>query len=106
MPSILGEKIKKHRLEKKYSLDKLAELTESSKSYMWELENREDRKPSAEKLTKIASVLGVTSDYLLEDSENPDDDVFKEALYRNFKKLTPEDQDAIKETIERWGKKS
>jgi transcriptional regulator with XRE-family HTH domain len=34
----LGEKLRKHRQEKGYSLDKLAEITDSSKSYLWELE--------------------------------------------------------------------
>ena len=33
MPASLGDKIRKHRLEKGYSLDKLAERTDSSKSY-------------------------------------------------------------------------
>ena len=51
MPSSLGDKIRKHRLEKGYSLDKLAKRTDSSKSYLWELENRDTRKPSGEKLT-------------------------------------------------------
>ncbi|MDQ6702693.1 MAG: helix-turn-helix domain-containing protein, partial [Pseudomonadota bacterium] len=45
MPSSLGDKIRKHRREKGYSLDKLAKLTDSSKSYLWELENRGTRKP-------------------------------------------------------------
>ena len=58
----LGEKIRHHRQEKGYSLDKLAELTESSKSYIWELESRDTRKPSAEKLTRIAQALSVTTD--------------------------------------------
>ena len=52
MTTSLGDKLKRHRQEKGYSLDKLAELTESSKSYLWELENRDTRKPSAEKLTR------------------------------------------------------
>jgi transcriptional regulator with XRE-family HTH domain len=39
MPSSLGDKIRKHRREKGYSLEKLAKLTDSSKSYLWELEN-------------------------------------------------------------------
>ena len=60
---------KRHRKDKGYSLDKLAELTESSKSYIWELENRDTRKPSGEKLTRIARALEVTTDYLLDDSE-------------------------------------
>jgi transcriptional regulator with XRE-family HTH domain len=55
MPSSLADKIRKHRREKGYSLDKLAELTDSSKSYLWELENRDTRKPSGEKLTQLTS---------------------------------------------------
>jgi len=44
MTTSLGAKLKHHRQEKGYSLDKLAELTESSKSYLWdrELGNEED----------------------------------------------------------------
>ena len=49
MTTTLGDKLRRHRQEKGYSLDKLAEITESSKSYLWELENRDTRKPSAEK---------------------------------------------------------
>ena len=42
MPSPLGDKIRVLRKQKKLSLEQLAELTESSKSYMWELENKDD----------------------------------------------------------------
>ena len=64
----LGEKLKKHRKQKGYSLDQLAEVANTSKSYLWELENRETRKPSGEKLTLIAQALGVTTDYLLDET--------------------------------------
>ncbi|MCE7886665.1 MAG: XRE family transcriptional regulator [Alphaproteobacteria bacterium PRO2] len=105
----LGEKIKKHRDEKGYSLDKLAELSDSSKSYLWELENprpgKKPVKPSAEKLSKVASVLSVTVEYLLDDSAQPNEKVFKEAFYRKFSKLPPQDQKRIEEMIEAWGKK-
>lgn len=37
----------------------------SSKCYIWELENKNPPRPSADKVTKIAAALGVTSDYLL-----------------------------------------
>ena len=57
MPSPLGNKIRELRKQKKLSLEQLAELTESSKSYIWELENKDDPKPSAEKTAKIAAVL-------------------------------------------------
>jgi len=102
----LGDKLRQCRQDKGYSLDKLAEITGSSKSYLWELENRDTRKPSAEKLTTIAAALGITTDYLLDEGASaPDDEVFKNALFRNFKKLDPEDQKVIHDTIERWGKK-
>ena len=54
MANILGEKIRKLRKEKGLTLDKLADLTGSSKSYIWELENKNPPRPSAEKLAKIA----------------------------------------------------
>ena len=68
MTTSLGAKIKRHRQENGFSLDKLAAMTDSSKSYIWELENRDARKPSGEKLTRIAQALSVTTDYLLDDS--------------------------------------
>jgi len=105
MTTSLGAKIKRHRQEKGYSLDKLAELTDSSKSYIWELENRDARKPSGEKLTRIAQALEVTTDYLLDESEEPGDAVLKEAFFRKFSKLAPDDQAKINQMIDMWGKK-
>ncbi|WP_223162438.1 helix-turn-helix domain-containing protein [Ruegeria intermedia] len=105
MTTSLGAKIKRHRQEKGYSLDKLAELTDSSKSYIWELENRDARKPSGEKLTRIAQALEVTTDYLLDESEEPGDAVLKEAFFRKFSKLAPDDQAKITQMIDMWGKK-
>ena len=101
----LGEKIKRHRSEKGYSLDKLAEITKSSKSYLWELENRDARRPSAEKLTKIAQALGVTTDYLLDDKATADDGVLQDAFFRSFNQLEDGDKEKIEQMIAVWGKK-
>lgn len=106
MGTTLGEKLRRHRQEKGYSLDKLAELTESSKSYLWELENRDTRKPSAEKLTRIAHALDVTTDYLLDETAAPDEEVIREAFFRKFSKLEPEDRKKIEQMIDLWGKKT
>lgn len=105
MASSLGGKIRHHRQEKGYSLDRLAELTNSSKSYIWELENRDARKPSGEKLTKIAEALSVTTDYLLDDSAEPSDEVIKEAFFRKLTKLDPEDRKKIEQLVDMWRKK-
>lgn len=105
MAPSFGDKMRRHRQEKGYSLDKLAELTESSKSYIWELENRDTRKPSAEKLTRIAQALSVTTDYLLDESASPNEEVVREAFFRKFSKLDLDDQKKIEQMIDVWGKK-
>jgi len=109
MATSLGEKIERHRKEKGYSLDKLAELTDSSKSYIWELENprsgKKAVKPSGEKLTQIAKALSVTTDYLLDDLAQPDEDIVREAFFRKFSQLDPKDKERIEEMIESWGAK-
>lgn len=109
MPLTLGEKIKKHRDEKDYSLDKLAELAKISKSYVWELENprpgKKPLKPSAEIIAKIAAVLDVTSDYLLDEKATPDNEVLKEAFFRKFNQLEPDDQKKFQDMLDLWNKK-
>lgn len=105
MPTTLGDKIKYHRGKKGYSLDKLADLTESSKSYIWELENRETRKPSGEKLTRIARALSVTTDYLLDEMAKPEEAVMQEAFFRKFNRLDAEDKKKIEQLIDIWEKK-
>lgn len=105
MSESLKEKLRAHRQKLGYSLDELARLSGSSKSYLWELENRETRKPSAEKLAKIAEVLGVTTDYLLDEKAEMDDTQIKEAFFRKFNRLEDDDKKRVQEMIEAWGKK-
>lgn len=100
----LGHKINQLRKEKSMTLEQLAEKTESSKGYILELENRETKRPSAEKLQKIAEALGVTTVFLLdEDQARPDDEVLKQALFRKLGKLPEDDQKRIMKIIESWG---
>jgi transcriptional regulator with XRE-family HTH domain len=102
----LGKKIRKLRKEKGYTLEKLAELADSSKSYIWELENKDPPRPSAEKVAKIASALGVTSDYLMSKSENaPSDNVLNEAFFRDYQDLDDQDKERLREIVKAWGKK-
>lgn len=69
MATLLGEKIRAERKKLKLTLDQLAEKTDSSKSYIWELENRPVVRPSADKISKIADALGVTVEFLLDDEK-------------------------------------
>lgn len=65
MATRLGEKLHELRKQRGLTLEKLAELAGLSKSYLWELENRESQRPSAEKLTarrtRSASRLPISS---------------------------------------------
>ena len=98
----IGEKIKALRNEKKYTLDELAQRAGSSKSYVWELENRNPPRPSAEKLIKIAEALEVTMDYFIDD-EIPEEDALDVAFYRKYRKMEPEDKKKLRKMIEIWG---
>lgn len=99
--STLGERLRDRRKFKGYTLEKLAELTNSSKSYIWELENKNPPRPSAEKISKIASALGVTPEYLLDHTELVAD-ATDEAFYRKFRKMSPETKDRIRRMVEIW----
>lgn len=90
MPTPLGDKIRAERKRLKLTLDKLAEKTDSSKSYIWELENRPVVRPSAEKISKIAEVLEVTVEYLLDDGkQTPTKSDVNEVFFRRIGQLDP-----------------
>src|SRR6266853_1719257 len=99
MTNKLGKKIKALRKEKGYTLEKLADMAETSKSYIWELENREFCNPAAGKLKKIADALGATIEFLTNDEDNLSSADLKEALFRKFNKLNKYDKKKIEQII-------
>lgn len=105
MPASLREKLRELRKKKGYSLDELARLSGASKSYLWELENREDRRPSAEKLVDIARVLDTTTDYLMDENAAFDDAQVKEAFFRKFNKLDDDTKERVMDMINTWSRK-
>lgn len=101
--SALGKKIRDLRKAKGYTLEKLAELTESSKSYIWELENKNPPRPSGEKIGKIAGVLGVTAEYLLDPTEKVAvADAADEAFFRKYRRMDPTTKDRIRRMVDVW----
>ena len=101
----LKEKLKQKRTELGLSLNQLAEQSGTSKSYLWELENRDTLKPSAAKLSGIAAVLNVTTEYLLDEKAALDDGHLKEVFFRKFNRLESDDKKRIEEMMDLWGKK-
>jgi transcriptional regulator with XRE-family HTH domain len=104
MASAFGQKIKTHRQLKQMTLDQLATNAGCSKSYIWELENRDSPPhPSAEKIFAIAAALGVTPEFLLADAQDePDDAVVDEAFYRKYKRMAPETKRRLRQIFDAW----
>jgi transcriptional regulator with XRE-family HTH domain len=99
----LGEKIRELRKKQGYTLEKLAELTESSKSYIWELENKSPPRPSADKVARIASVLGVTSDYLMDRTQKTNvAEATDQAFFRRYRKMEPATKEKIRRMVDLW----
>ncbi len=92
-----GARIKELRTEKGLTLDQLAQLTGASKSYIWELENKNPPRPSAEKLSAIASALAVTVDYLIGSDEQTLDGAEDTAFFRQYSGLPEETRRQIRE---------
>ena len=101
--STLGEKLRRLRKEKNFTLDQLAARTGSSKSYLWELENRSVIRPSADKLSKIAVCLDTTLEYLLDDEGKIHEvDATDEGFFRKYREKPKETRDRIRRILEHW----
>lgn len=106
MANVLGAKIKELRKQKGFTLEQLAELIGSGKSYIWEIENKGVKRPSAEKLAAIAKALDVTTDFLINDEQSElSDDQEKEVFFRKLVQLDKGDRDKIMDMIDAWSKK-
>lgn len=103
MPTTLAQKIRQLRLQRGLTLDQLAKLTESSKSYIWELENKDLPRPSAEKLSRVASALGTTLEYLMDQEEKVSlADSVDAKFYRQYQQMPSETKEKIRKMVEIW----
>lgn len=101
MASLLGEKIRDLRKKRGLTLDKLAKAAGLSKSYLWELENRESQKPSAEKLASLADALGVSTEYFLDDDARaPEEKHLDEAFFRGYKSLKSKEKEQLRKILD------
>lgn len=88
MPTPLGERVREMRRKNNLTLESLAEKVGSSKSYMWEIENKDVARPSAEKLDLIAVALGTTTGYLLAgETQNAAETHEDQAFFRKYRDL-------------------
>lgn len=100
MQKNFGQKIKERRKELKITLEELGSKIDSTKAYVWELENKSNARPSADKLLKIADALNVSPDYLINDDLNEQDEDSEDiAFFRKFKKLSETDKLILKSVM-------
>jgi transcriptional regulator with XRE-family HTH domain len=97
-PIFIGERIKKLRQQKGYTLEILADLADSSKSYIWEIENKNPLRPSAEKLQKIAIALEVTTAYLM--GEEPYENAKDADFFRKYQSLHPNKREQVRKILD------
>ncbi|MEW9052615.1 MAG: helix-turn-helix transcriptional regulator [Neobacillus sp.] len=98
---MIGERIKKLREKKGYSITELAELASVSKSYLSYIERDLNKNPSIHFLMKVASPLDVTIEYLLTGIDQIEDEVDhngKKIIDDEWKKMI---QKAIEDGIQK-----
>lgn len=93
----LSEKLKAKRAEAGKSLEVLARDAGLSKSYLWELENRESPRPSLDKLQAIAGALNIDVAFFIDDTiEDLEEDHRDRQFFRNYAKLRPETKEQLR----------
>lgn len=101
MPTPLGERVREQRRKRGLTLEGLAERVGSSKSYMWEIENKEVVRPSAEKLAMIATTLDTTVEYLLGgDNEQAEENAEDVAFFRKYKKMRRPQKEQLRRILD------
>lgn len=80
------DRLQQLRAAKGLKLEQLANRVGSTKSYIWELENKEAIRPSADLVNRLAKELESTVEYLMGAEASDNDQVF----FREYKDLKPE----------------
>ena len=98
MSEIFSKRLKKIREEKKLSQADLAKKADFQVAAISHFETGQ-RKPSFDNLKRLATALNMSIDYLLGRDIKDAGDI-AEKLFRNFEKLSADDQQRIKDFAE------
>lgn len=99
MVKSFAEKIREERERKGLTLEQLGGKIGSTKSYIWELENKPTTRPSAEKVFKLAEVFGVPAEYLMDDTGKVPREVEK-AFFSKYQKLSDENKRVLQRFVD------
>lgn len=101
MASEFGARLRRLREAKKLTLQQVADAVGCTKAYIWELEMKDGQRPSAERIQKIAQVLGVTMEDVMgtpmqqAPQASPEDVVF----FREYAEMTDEEKDRYRQAL-------
>ena len=90
----LGKRIREERLKLHLTQEKLAEDIGVSNTYIG-LIGRGERSVTLDTLVRLANRLGITIDYLLQDSIDPKDDVYENIWRQLFYNATSDQQEMM-----------
>lgn len=90
----LGKRIREERLKLHLTQEKLAEDIGVSNTYIGLIE-RGERSLTLDTLVRLANRLGITIDYLLQDSIDPKDDVYEKIWRQLFYNATSDQQEMM-----------
>ena len=96
MTTKFGTKVRDLRKQRGLSLDALAQKANMSKSYLWELENREAPNPTTDKLAAIAAVFDLPATYFIDDAvEAPQQSDLDRQFFRSYERLDSEKREQL-----------
>lgn len=90
----LGRRIKEERMKLHITQEQLAEEVNLSTSYIGQIE-RGERKLTLDNLVNITNCLGVTVDYLLQESMDRDQLMYREIWTGLMSDASPKDQELV-----------
>lgn len=87
-----GERLRRLRESKKMTLKNVADTVGCTKAYIWQLEKKDGKRPSAERVYAPSKVLGVTMEDLMGESipDAPPEDF---GFFRDYISLSAEEKD-------------
>lgn len=92
--NIIGERIKKARIDKNLTQEKLAEQIDVSVAFLSRIE-RGTSHVNLKRLTQICSILGITEGYVLNGASNTSSNYLNADFYNLLNKCTKEQQKLI-----------
>ena len=90
MAETFGERVARLRNEVGLTLEGLATEIDSTKSYVWELENKPTIRPSADLVYKLAKSLKTTVGVLLGEAAMDDLGEKDQVFFRSYQELKPQ----------------